>query len=101
MWLMWYGEGKANEGRLRCAWDGDRKSSIYLLTYVPHTRQHAQHIQKALVVVIALQRAHRVALGQLFEHFGADERGVEHGRVGAGFGCCCGGHCGFVWRREG
>lgn len=63
----------------RGRWEGEEN---YLFCDVSNCRQHAQHVEEAVVVVGALDGAAAVALWQLLEDFRRDELRAEERRVG-------------------
>lgn len=67
---------------MRGGW-GER---AYLLGHIADGGQDAQDVEEAIMVVLALDGAATVALGQLLEDRGGDEGGAEEGRVGVGDG---------------
>jgi len=87
--------------------------ATYLLGHIAHCGQHPQHVEEAVVVVLALDGAACVALWQRLEDFRGDEFGAEQGRcrvAGGGLerhydvleaGCGCqsegAGDDGLVW----
>lgn len=56
------------------------RGCAYLFRHITDCSQHPQHVQEAIVVVLALDRPAAVAFWQRFENFGGNEFSTEERR---------------------